>query len=144
MKTINWKGNISALIIAGAVIGSSAYVNYHNSDSTYKTPITASAASTNDNYMYKAVQDSNNPEKISIVPDSDTNNDSPFVNDDYMKDKSPDPTIGMTEQQVIDSSWGNTADKSTTKDSYGTSAMWFYDNGRSIFFIDGKVNSITQ
>jgi hypothetical protein len=126
---LNLKRGILVTGVIGAITASAYYNALHSANDLSNTTLTASA-NTIDSTT------------------TDTNNDSPFADNSWMqnttKDKSLEPKIGDTEQQVIDSSWGNTADKTTTKDSYGTSAMWFYDNGRSIFFIDGKVNSITE
>jgi hypothetical protein len=140
MKKINWKGSLITLGIVGVVGGAATWstISINNQNTHVQT------ASTNDDSgTYKAVQDSNDSNKISFVPDH--NADSPFVNDDYMKDTQKiKPEIGMTVSEVDDSTWGRAGDITTTKTQYGESQLWIYMDGRSLFFDNGVLESITQ
>ena len=89
---------------------------------------------------------SNDDSSNSVTDDSSQSDTSVFdtSEQDTTPATAPDPQIGDSEQDVLNSSWGQPDDKTETKDAYGTSAMWFYDGMKSIFFVDGKVNSISQ
>lgn len=59
--------------------------------------------------------------------------------DDY--NNKPNPTIGMTQQEVLNSKWGkpNTINKTTT--AYGVNEQWVYNNGY-LYFDNGKLTAI--
>jgi hypothetical protein len=60
--------------------------------------------------------------------------------------KSEGVRVGMTEQDVLDSSWGRPDDINRTVTSYGTSEQWVYDRGgfnyNFLYFDDGILTSI--
>lgn len=53
-----------------------------------------------------------------------------------------EPTIGMTESEVIISSWGVPSKKNRTTTAAGTTQQWVYKNGYIYFDKDGLVTSI--
>ncbi len=57
------------------------------------------------------------------------------------KPKSP-PRIGMTEAQVLASSWGKPSSVNTTVTVYGNSEQWVYGYGMYVYFRNGKVSAI--
>lgn len=54
------------------------------------------------------------------------------------------PRIGMTGEQVRDSSWGNPIKINKTTFEWGTTEQWCYSNYRYIYFEDGKVTAIQE
>lgn len=54
------------------------------------------------------------------------------------------PTIGMTGEQVRNSSWGNPIKINKTTFEWGTTEQWCYSNYRYIYFEDGKVTAIQE
>lgn len=151
---INWKGNLIALGVILFVAG--AYFLAHHDDFTSQDAsyITAKAS---DNSPDIVTEDVNgNILTGDQVDSTTTNNDSPFVDDSYMNtpvensdDSAADapktePKIGDPWQRVVKSSWGSPEDKTTTKDQYGTTELWLYSGGRSLFFEDGILESITE
>lgn len=57
------------------------------------------------------------------------------------------PTIGMAEEEVLNSSWGSPNDKHKYTYSWGTKEQWIYDKGKSrkyIYFKNGIVTSISE
>lgn len=53
------------------------------------------------------------------------------------------PTIGMTEKEVIASTWGYTSKKNLTTTAQGTKEQWVYDRGY-IYFENGIVTAIQE
>lgn len=56
----------------------------------------------------------------------------------------PNPAIGMTEQEVLDSAWGEPRNKNITTTVWGTTEQWVYSNNRYIYFDNGIVTAISQ
>ncbi|CAH1210319.1 hypothetical protein PAECIP111893_03198 [Paenibacillus plantiphilus] len=56
--------------------------------------------------------------------------------------KKDDPQIGMTAQEVENSTWGAPDRIHTTESKYGTREQWAYDNRGYIYFEDGVVSTI--
>lgn len=54
-----------------------------------------------------------------------------------------EPAIGMTETEILNSTWGAPKRKNKTTTSYGTSVQWAYDKGY-ITFSDGTVSAIQE
>jgi hypothetical protein len=54
------------------------------------------------------------------------------------------PSIGMTMDEVINSSWGEPEDINKTTTEYGTSEQWVYSRDRYIYFDDNKVTAIQE
>ncbi|MDM1762176.1 hypothetical protein [Acinetobacter sp. 251-1] len=52
------------------------------------------------------------------------------------------PKIGMSTNQVLNSSWGNPTSKRSTEYKGGISESWYYKNLGSITFSNGKVEYI--
>lgn len=50
--------------------------------------------------------------------------------------------LGMTKQQVLDSSWGEPQKINTSIGSWGTHEQWVYGNGNYLYFENGKLTSI--
>lgn len=50
--------------------------------------------------------------------------------------------IGMTKQEVLDSSWGSPIDINTTTNKYGVREQWVYGNGNYLYFEDGILVTI--
>jgi hypothetical protein len=130
---INWKGSLIALGITVGAIGVGGYISY--SQSTQDTPKTE--YSVNGDMPYDNSSD--------ITADNTSSDNSAFVNDDYMKDtQKVKPAIGMTVSEVDNSTWGRAGDITTTKTAYGESQLWIYQDGRSLFFDNGVLESITE
>ena len=53
-----------------------------------------------------------------------------------------DPAMGMTTDQVLQSSWGTPANKRTSRTSTGTTEVWTYPGNRTVYFYNGKVTRI--
>lgn len=49
--------------------------------------------------------------------------------------------IGMTEQEVLDSSWGRPEKVNTTTNAYGSTAQWVY-HGNYLYFENGLLRTI--
>ena len=58
------------------------------------------------------------------------------------KRKSQGVSLGMTKQQVIDSSWGEPNDINTSIGSWGVHEQWVYGNGNYLYFENGILTSI--
>ncbi len=56
--------------------------------------------------------------------------------------KSQGVSLGMTQQDVLDSSWGRPSDVNRTTSVYGTDEQWCYGNGNYLYFEDGILTSI--
>lgn len=55
-----------------------------------------------------------------------------------------DPAIGMTEEEVLNSTWGEPQKKNKHTYSWGTSEQWVYPHNRYIYFEDEIVTSISE
>ena len=55
-----------------------------------------------------------------------------------------EPEIGMTKEEVLDSTWGAPKDKNITETANGTSEQWVYSTSRYIYFDNGKVTAIQK
>ena len=53
-----------------------------------------------------------------------------------------EPTIGMTADDVLNTSWGNPESKNKTISTYGTSEQWVYSNYRYVYLDNGIVTSV--
>ena len=53
-----------------------------------------------------------------------------------------EPGIGMTKQEVLDSSWGKPESVNKTETQYGVHEQWVYGNQRYVYFDDGVVTAI--
>lgn len=53
------------------------------------------------------------------------------------------PAIGMTADEVRNSTWGSPDDINKSVTAYGTTEQWVYGNGKYIYFEDGIVTSIS-
>lgn len=58
--------------------------------------------------------------------------------------KGKKPQIGMTEDEVINSSWGNPKDINKTTTAYGTREQWVYSLNKYIYLDDGIVTAIQE
>lgn len=58
------------------------------------------------------------------------------------KAKSEGVRIGMTKQQVLDSSWGKPQRVNTTKSAYGVHEQWVYGGHNYLYFEDGILTTI--
>jgi len=50
--------------------------------------------------------------------------------------------LGMTQQEVIDSSWGKPQSVNRSTYTFGTREQWVYGSGNYLYFKDGILNSI--
>ena len=55
-----------------------------------------------------------------------------------------DPAVGMTADEVRNSTWGSPTDISKTTTANNVSEMWSYDSSRYIFLDNGIVTSIHE
>ena len=55
-----------------------------------------------------------------------------------------DPAMGMTADQVLQSSWGAPLNKRTTRSATATTEVWTYPGNRTLYFYNGKVTRIVQ
>lgn len=98
-----------------------------------------------------------------LIPESDRSNGWPAVRE-YSRDESAaittkadrdkadkdygktpekeDPAIGMTKDEILNSSWGNPDDKNIDEYEWGTEEQWVYENRGYIYFENGIVNAI--
>lgn len=51
-------------------------------------------------------------------------------------------TIGMSEQDVLDSSWGRPTKKNLTISAHGTREQWVYDGHQYLYFTNGRLTGI--
>lgn len=58
------------------------------------------------------------------------------------KKKSEGVRIGMTKQDVLDSSWGKPEKINKTTTKYGVREQWVYGNGNYLYFEDDKLTSV--
>lgn len=56
----------------------------------------------------------------------------------------PEPSIGMTANEVLSSKWGKPININKTTTQYGVSEQWVYSGYRYIYIDDGKVTAIQQ
>lgn len=61
---------------------------------------------------------------------------------DYRITKRKKPNIGMTKDEVLNSTWGEPEDINKTTTKYGTREQWCYSGYKYIYFEDGIVTSI--
>lgn len=54
------------------------------------------------------------------------------------------PEIGMTEEKVLESTWGKPQKINKTTNRYGVSEQWVYGSGRYVYLDDGVVTSIQE
>jgi tetratricopeptide (TPR) repeat protein len=64
------------------------------------------------------------------------------VNNDNLASYPKEPTIGMTQDEVLNSSWGKPLDRNKTTTEYGVSEQWVYGSDRYIYFDNGIVTAI--
>ncbi|AFM43120.1 hypothetical protein Desaci_4268 [Desulfosporosinus acidiphilus SJ4] len=50
-----------------------------------------------------------------------------------------EPKIGMTSDQVLESSWGKPTKVNQTTTAYSVREKWIYDSGRTVYLSNGKV-----
>ncbi len=55
-----------------------------------------------------------------------------------------EPSIGMTKDEVLKSTWGEPEKKNITETLYGIKEQWVYSNNRYIYFTNGIVTSIQK
>lgn len=58
--------------------------------------------------------------------------------------ESYEPSIGMTVEEVQNSSWGFPNDIRSTTTAYSVTQMWIYPEGNYIHFEDGLVSSVVR
>lgn len=58
--------------------------------------------------------------------------------------KKKEPTIGMTREEVENSTRGKTNDINKPTYEWGTTEQWCYPNFKYIYFIDGIVSAISE
>lgn len=67
------------------------------------------------------------------------------INDNTNKpNEKTKPKIGMSKNEVKNSSWGSPQKVNTTTNKYGTSEQWVYGNGKYLYFNDGILTSIQE
>ena len=54
------------------------------------------------------------------------------------------PSLGMTQNEVLQSAWGTPANKRTSSTRNGTTEVWTYSGNRSVYFYNGKVSNVVQ
>lgn len=62
--------------------------------------------------------------------------------DDYVEPQEPE--IGMTAEEVKNSTWGKPTKINKTTTKYGVHEQWVYSSGKYIYFDDGVVTSIQE
>lgn len=62
--------------------------------------------------------------------------------DDYVEPQEPE--IGMTVEEVKNSTWGKPTKINKTTTKYGVHEQWVYSSGKYIYFDDGVVTSIQE
>ena len=62
----------------------------------------------------------------------------------YTKPEKPAPAIGMTAEEVRNSSWGKPSDINKTTTAYGVHEQWVYSGNRYIYLDDGIVSAIQE
>lgn len=62
----------------------------------------------------------------------------------YSKPEKPAPAIGMTAEEVRNSSWGKPSDINKTTTAYGVHEQWVYSGNRYIYLDDGIVTAIQE
>ena len=55
-----------------------------------------------------------------------------------------EPRVGMTKEEVLNSTWGSPSKKNITEYSWGTKEQWVYSNYRYIYFENGIVTAIQK
>ena len=55
-----------------------------------------------------------------------------------------EPSIGMTADEALQSSWGAPTAKRTSTSSNGNTEVWLYSEGRSLYFFNGKLTNIVK
>jgi len=55
-----------------------------------------------------------------------------------------DPTIGMTQQEAVQTLWGQPESKTRTVTASGSREQWVYGEGRYLYFDNGRVSAITS
>ncbi len=60
------------------------------------------------------------------------------------KAKQEGVSIGMTQQEVLNSNWGNPKEINKTTTAYGTSEQWVYYGNKYLYFDDGILTAIQE
>ncbi len=55
-----------------------------------------------------------------------------------------DVSVGMSTAEVLSSAWGSPNNKRTSTTPNGTTEVWLYPGGKTIYFFNGKVTRIVQ
>lgn len=55
-----------------------------------------------------------------------------------------DVALGMTQAEVLASSWGTPGSKRTSTSANGTTEVWTYSGNRTVYFFNGKVSHIIR
>lgn len=80
-------------------------------------------------------------------PDVDRSDWFTFYNhntDMYTDPSSIDPEIGMSKEDVLNSTWGEPEKKNKTTTENGVSEQWVYSDFRYLYFEDGKLTTIQE
>lgn len=67
-----------------------------------------------------------------------------FKKGDFSKVPKEDPQIGMTTEEVLNSTWGEPDDINKDTYSWGVKEQWCYPNNKYIYLEDGIVTSISE
>lgn len=63
---------------------------------------------------------------------------------DFSKISKEEPQIGMTSEEVLNSTWGEPEDINKDTYSWGIKEQWCYPDNKYIYFEDGNVTSISE
>lgn len=84
-------------------------------------------------------------EDLNILYMQDLNTSIDMLEDRYQTEISRvKPYIGMSRDDLKDSTWGEPSDINKTTTAYGVSEQWIYGNGRYIYLEDGVVTAIQE
>lgn len=67
-----------------------------------------------------------------------------FAEQKEMENMKKEPKLGMTEEEVLNSTWGKPKKRNKTTATWGTSEQWVYSNNRYIYFDNGIVTAISE
>mgnify|MGYP000161819017 CR=1 FL=1 len=67
-----------------------------------------------------------------------------YFNDEKITKITMRPKIGMTSQEVINSSWGKPNHINKTTNAKGTNEQWVYSDNKYLYFHDGVLETIQE
>ncbi|WP_146548753.1 hypothetical protein [Rummeliibacillus suwonensis] len=133
------------------------YVIYLQNEENSENPSYELATFVNPNYngrlkndIVKAITDDSYYAKSGVLPIDKMEWESIYeqhqreIEQELENSNRVDPAIGMTNEEVLESTWGKPQEINKTTSSYGVSEQWVYPDYKYLYFEDGILTTIQE